>query len=342
MNFLENITFRRNRTKSDSIVTESNSLEEIIDNSANSLPEISQDGDTVHQLEAFKEQIDKLTNELNSAHNEIESLSIENNKLKRINEDLVKKTELYKKVTLSPISTTPNLKRQKRKNITNNSQPNKSRTDIDKHNKQNTPATDRTHSYQTQNQLPKISIISTNKNNKILSIAEKTFSDYRLCHYLTSNCKLKQLIHSLESKLTNYTLKDFCVILIGEDDFKTTNDYSDIIICLRETLLKTLHTNVILCLPTFKQGRYTTVFNSRVEIFNNMLYLDVATHEYVYLIDSNKNLSYDSEMYNYNTRSINNHGMRTIFEDILTLINNIKEYQCVENSEGLENNLFLE
>jgi hypothetical protein len=143
---------------------------------------------------------------------------------------------LYKKVTQSPISKnlTPKSKKQnKNKNILtiqkkNMEKENKNMQSNISNNTQHTPTKN------MQNSLPKISILSTNKTNSLLSIATKTIPQFNLCHYLTTNCSLKQLIYSLEKKLTNYTMQDFCVILIGEDDFVTKNDYSDIIIYLRD------------------------------------------------------------------------------------------------------------
>ncbi|KAL4719864.1 hypothetical protein ACJJTC_004945 [Scirpophaga incertulas] len=119
MNFLDNITLRRHRTKSESIVTET-SIEEV-DDSISSMPDISEDGDT-EQLGILREQIEKLTTDLNSAHREIELLSLENNKLKKSNEDLLKRNNLYKKVTQSPTprKTTPRLKKQVKANKMSN------------------------------------------------------------------------------------------------------------------------------------------------------------------------------------------------------------------------------
>lgn len=40
-----------------------------------------------------------------------------------------------------------------------------------------------------------------------------------------------------------------------------------------------------------------TMFNWRVETFNNLLYLDIMTHEHAYILDSNKYLDYNYNMF---------------------------------------------
>ncbi|KAJ8723137.1 hypothetical protein PYW08_003049 [Mythimna loreyi] len=104
MNFLDNITFRRNRSKSE---TKTNDTEENssltnspIDGTTTSLPDISDDED--EQITKLKQQLEQLTLELNSAHNEIESLTLENMKLNHLNQELQKQNALYKKVACSP------------------------------------------------------------------------------------------------------------------------------------------------------------------------------------------------------------------------------------------------
>ncbi|KAH9631112.1 hypothetical protein HF086_013070 [Spodoptera exigua] len=102
MNFLDNITFRRTRTKSDSILNESEvvAATPTLNETVTSVPEMSDDEDDL--VKKLREQITHLTLELQSAHSEIESLSLENSNLKSLNEKLSKNNDLYKKVTLTP------------------------------------------------------------------------------------------------------------------------------------------------------------------------------------------------------------------------------------------------
>lgn len=126
-------------------------------------------------------------------------------------------------------------------------------------------------------QRRKLCIVSTNKRNKILNIAKNTFQNYEICHYVSPNCNTEQLISNLDKKLIDYTMDDFCVILIGENDLYKTDNYVNIIIKLRETLQKVQNTNIIICVPTFKLSNYSILFNWRIETFNNLLYLDLQT-----------------------------------------------------------------
>lgn len=135
-------------------------------------------------------------------------------------------------------------------------------------------------------------------------------------------------------------MDDFCIILIGETDFKSTKEYSSIILHMRKVLEKIQHTNVVLCMTTYRQCKSNvTLYNMRVENFNNLLYQDILTHEHAYFIDSNKNLTWDYKMYRQNTGSVNNYGMQIIFQDIAELINYIRENTFTNTENGKINNM---
>ena len=71
----------------------------------------------------------------------------------------------------------------------------------------------------------KMCILSSNKRNDVSSIAEKTFNScFNLCHCLTPYGCTKQLLKDIDTKLPQFTLKDFCIIFLGDEDFKTTNN----------------------------------------------------------------------------------------------------------------------
>lgn len=99
MDFLGNITFRRPRTQSDKSIDDSVlNQTETLNCTTNSMPEISDD-DENDQIKALQEQIAILTSKLKDALNEIDKLSLENTTLKRVNEDLIKRNSVCKKVT---------------------------------------------------------------------------------------------------------------------------------------------------------------------------------------------------------------------------------------------------
>lgn len=351
MNFFENITFRKKsntRTKSteSSCDDENSSVNTTLDGTSNSLPNISTEENV--QITELKQKIEELNMQLNSAHEEINNLSIENSELKKTISNINSKHEFLKKATrklTQNIGTpnknskmsTPRCKGSQRKKSSMSSmldlhEPNITTPTTSKSSKTQ-PKTigQKVHKESDSNIKPsdrknKLCIVSTNKRNKILSIAEKTFRNFQVCHYVSPNCETLQLIKNLDKKLDAYTMQDFCVIMIGEEDFRTTKNYYNIAIELRETIKKIQHTNIILCLPTYKLNNYSTMFNWRIVTFNNLLHLDLETYEYVTVLDSNLDLSYDFSMFSEYNGKINDHGMRNIFQNLLSIINGYPTY----------------
>lgn len=339
MNSIENITFRRRRTYSDSSnVSELTFTENTLDVTTSSLPDVS-DQYVNQQIIQLKEEIENLKINLNSAHDEIESLSLENNELKRTNTELMKINELYKRISSSPAKPNSSIKKKKQ-NVKHNA--NKTtQTEIINDNKckqvRNIPDDENNKSgvindnvkESAQNEVRKsqICVLSTDKKTNVLTIADKylTCDRFKVCQYLKPHVGTVNLLDGIKNKLKEYTLKDYCIILIGEEDFKTTQNYFNIIFTLRKTLCEITNTNLIICLPTYKCRPNSNVYNWRVENFNNLLYLDIVTNNYAYLIDSNLNLTYDYRMFNSHTGEINYIGKKTIFRDVEELINSIEK-----------------
>lgn len=336
MNFFENITLRKNRTKSETDVDEFSSSNTTLEGSTKSLVEVLSD-ETDDEIQCLKQEIAKLKMELISAHDEISNLSIENSQLKETISKLSNKHNLLIKTTkkLSSNILTPTKK-------TNTSQVGATLTTplrVAKNKANQTPtgsknrvstsvainpyvASSQRHHKQIETGKNNICLISSNKTNKILSIAECTFAGCNICHYLTPNCGIIKLLSNLYCKISNFTMRDYCIIFIGEDDFQMTKNYSDLIVCIREALSDINHTNVILCLPTYKFNYYSAMYNWRIEIFNNLLYHDIQSYNYALLLDSNLNLSCDYSMFLRRTGKLNNHGMSNIFCDLKYLISN--------------------
>ncbi|CAH1643118.1 unnamed protein product [Spodoptera littoralis] len=359
MSFFENITLRRRRTNSDSNLINSSQFSTSThndDNSMGSMPDLSVDADN-EQITQLKQRIQNLEQELKSAHLEIESLSLENSSLKQTNDELLRKNKFYNTISCSPRKkNTPNkpvqTKTKKGKMKSANTQTtmypmspvltescddaNSKHTATD-HLRKTYPVT------QTQNKLTKklntIHIVSSNKKNKILTIAENTFPDkYKLCHYLLPNSNTEQLIKNIEIKLHGMTMNDFCVLMIGEEDFNTTKDYIYIISKLKQTLQRQKFTNIIICAPTYKCGSHIgSMYNWRVQNFNNKLYLDVLQYEYAYFLDTNKNLRW-GEMFHKTNGTVNNYGMSIIFKDVIDFITGISEELTASSNDQCSNN----
>lgn len=173
----------------------------------------------------------------------------------------------------------------------------------------------------------KICLISTNKQNKTSLIARATFQgNYDICHYLLPNRGIKQLLHGIESKVANFSINDYCIVMIGDEDFSHTENYHELVLHIRQALINIKHTTVLICIPTFKQGINTEMFNSRIESFNFLLDKDVIAHEYAYLVDSNLNLNYDNTMFHRLSGTLNNRGLKQVFRDVNQRINIINDW----------------
>ncbi|PZC78139.1 hypothetical protein B5X24_HaOG202590 [Helicoverpa armigera] len=364
MNFLNNITLRKkvNRcdpntsnvsqestdtfeSKTKSTEDEHSSSSLTIDGANNdSMPELSYDDNKVPELQL---QIQELNLKLIAANEEINILRIENADLKtKVKKECIETPNLNTSISNPTITTLQqnlveleNQLKQARNEIdTLNNQiatlqellQYKQNYDFDfltsKHNINTRTIHNERNSLVPKNKLTgKIHILSNNQRNKILSIAENTFpNNYEVCHYLLPNCNTVQMIQNIESKLCGFTMSDFCIIMIGEEDFRTTRDYHSLISKLKETLEKVKYTNVIICAPTYKYG-VGSMYNWRIENFNNKLYLDILANEYAYFLDSNKNLKCSYEMFHKNKGTINNYAMSIICKDILDYIQGIKE-----------------
>lgn len=337
MEFLENITFRLKsktiqNTEDSMVDTSCNSRSSPLDGTSSTLPAISDDEDQTeeliqttkmlqeieslkHKLQLANEKINNLSTQNYELQQELIELKIKNNnktstkvskkQLAKVQKDIIKPTEISSTGTTTKIPPTNDV----------------TGTSPTTTNNKTTQAPDKTKNikkYVTKIKAKKICILSSNKTNKILPISETYFHDYQICHYLNPNCGIEKLIDNIHTKLENFDQKDFCFILIGEEDFRRTNNYYDIIVKIRETLCKIQHTNIILCLPTFEYN--AIIFNSRIETFNNMLYLDNKIHNYAEILDSNLDLSYDYSMFCKFTGRLNNRGMNNIFQNLKWLV----------------------
>lgn len=177
----------------------------------------------------------------------------------------------------------------------------------------------------TKKSVIKYCLLSSSRNKHILPIAQKIFDEnVSFCHFCLPQAGLLDLVKNIHLRLDGFTMEDYCVILIGEEDFKTSRNYRDLIRLLRLALQKVDFTNVILCSPTYKINNYSSMYNGRIEMFNYLLCSDVAKYEYAYLIDSNLNLNCDYSMFLKYSGRVNYRGLMTIFEQIKKAIITIK------------------
>lgn len=305
-----------------------------------------------HQLENLKEKHDNLQNKLHSADVEIQNLIGENYTLKNRIKQLEQTVNNLKKICSSSSTqnkTTSTNKRsrksltKKKLNFCSEKEENQSFQDLNvspttstvEINKEMTQISEKntyreTENLSSQKQNPKkiespgkLCIISSNSKNKILQSAENNLEHTEICHYLTPGAGVHKLLKGIERKLQDFTLKDYCIIFLGDYDFNKTENYQDIVNYIRDCLQKLQHTNIIICLPTYKYAK--KIFNMRVELFNTLIYYDNLINEYAYILDCNKNLDYSPRMYTGQTGFLNNIGYRIIFSDLKILIADISE-----------------
>lgn len=182
----------------------------------------------------------------------------------------------------------------------------------------------------------KLCLISDNNVNAILGIAENTFPNDKICHYCMPKAGIMKLLETLDKKLVNYTLNDHCIIFIGETDFLVSKNYAELVNYIKFRLEKILHTNIILCCPTFKLKSNTSLFNTRIESFNRLLLQSNQIFNFTYTFDTNKQLEYSYGMFSKLTGKVNNAAIKNVFMNLKNYLELFKpsdhEYTCRYNN----------
>lgn len=303
----------------------------------------------------LSEQIKTLQMQLVSAHQEIEDLNSENFRLKSDLQKSLKTAETYKKICLTPErkGNTPSRQNKSKQHkispiISSNDSYIWTISDdktkiamLDKDTqtcnlnidtltqlKQNlTPISQQCNVAHEKSsgiiptpkhpkQKNRLCIISNNCTKGTLPLIEEIFSKgFEYCHYLLPNATMKDFFSSIDQKLKDFTMNDYCLIFIGENDLRN-GDCMDMLDSLRNSLKNATHTNKIICAPTYIKG--ALIYNYKVELFNNLLCLDTKNNKYAYFFDSNCALTH--EMFSNNTGKINKYGWRNIYNRIMSNI----------------------
>lgn len=164
-----------------------------------------------------------------------------------------------------------------------------------------------------------VMLSANNKNNIVKSIeGNGLFQDFSFCHYIRPRVGLRELLKDMTYHVRNLTREDYCLILIGEEDFINSNDLSALVQYIRESVEKISHTNLILACPTYICGR--SLYNSRVERFNQLLFGDLCNHKNnFFAYDCNANLVLD--MFSKVSGRLNNSGMKNVLQNLHHNIN---------------------
>lgn len=207
---------------------------------------------------------------------------------------------------------------------------------------------------QDSNCKPKICILSTNKQNNVLTIAQDVlYKGSTICHYLSPKASIPHLLYGLQSKLKNFTMTDYCIIMLSNEDFTEGQSIQMVLDCIKKSLQIITHTNVLLYAPTYQYGFGKEKINQTIKTFNNLLYNDVQTYNYAYLVDSNSYLTYDYSMFHKPSGKVSNSGIRRIFLGLASIIEKIisnrqpstptmSNIAHKDDETGRQNQLFLE
>ncbi|XP_061725415.1 uncharacterized protein LOC133531299 [Cydia pomonella] len=177
----------------------------------------------------------------------------------------------------------------------------------------------------------KLCILSNHhKKLRTLQAIQSTFDqDADFCHYTVPNGGIKALLSNLDNKLKHFTLNDYCIIFLGENDISRSECTITLVNYLRETLKKITHTNKIICLPTYVCG--ALIYNYKVEMFNNLLTMDMQTNNYAYIFDTNRDLTLD--MFSYSSGKIMKRGIRSALLSLNQFIAEIQDRPgCINES----------
>lgn len=328
----------------------------LFDMTMKSLPNTSLDES--NGLSELAAQIQKLKEELQIAHYEIEKLNMENCKLKMDLDKSQKAIDTYKRLGIHNTPLTGKNKAKTHKNSSHKSNCDRtilfSTPQTNQHTKEhslpNPPAaiepsdSGRNHrtnsefqshsesgkSTTTSNSTPrleavnkrikkrKLCILSNRTNNGPLKIVEQSFFPYfDLCRYSLPNSNIQQLVSKMKPKILDFDMNDYCIILLGETDFKNNNNYIELVRYIRSCISGLNHTNIIICAATYILG--SPIYNYKVELFNSLLYMELQNNKCTYFFDTNAYLNF--EMFSNYTGKVNNQGLRKVYE---RLIDNIK------------------
>lgn len=169
-----------------------------------------------------------------------------------------------------------------------------------------------------------ITIISTNssrRSNSTLNAMVKCFNDYSICHMTTPGGGIHQILNNLQDRLRDYTMQDYCVMLIGDRDFQLIEDFdaAALVSEITSTLATIKNTNVIVCTPTYICG--APIYNYRVELFNTYLNRKLKSNDCAHFFDSNLYVTFD--MFSYLTGKITNLGIVNILENVTWMLTKI-------------------
>lgn len=184
-------------------------------------------------------------------------------------------------------------------------------------------------------------VLSNSTQRGILQAIEENFSnDFKYCSYLMPDSKIIHLLTNIKTKLRDFSVNDYCIILLGDSDIKTNSNFINLVKVINESLRQITHTNIIICTPTYVRG--SPIYNYKVEIFNNLIYMDLEYHKYAYFFDSNNDLEFKFDLFSNRSGKLNKAGLNFIFKNIMDRIKiDFSLFPYVKINENEQNSQFF-
>ncbi|KAJ2937662.1 hypothetical protein O0L34_g19341 [Tuta absoluta] len=297
-------------------------------------------------VKTLKSEINKLKNDLAVAENELENIIIENNELKRKNQRLDQEKQIFKDLSQRlPTNGSNIMSRKKKKKLLQggsssslNSTPIKMslsqiayldrlekqivelHTELQIH-QEEIVRLNETIELLSQKQPEPINNLDQPRNNASKSGGTNQHKitqhvhrmniqeNLQICHHITPKVGIKILLRDIEEKLKNFTKDDYCIVLIGEQDFLTRQNYNDLVEFIHQKFGKvSTYTNIMIIMLQYKLGKIN--YNYRIETFNRLLYLCTNQFKYGLFFDSNQHLRPDH--FSRATGMLTDRGMKMI------------------------------
>lgn len=325
-------------------------LSSSIDNSTRSLPNLESQTQTF-LVDELRQQIKALQEQLLGADSEVQKLLNENYELQDVLCETRKKCDLYKTMLQSrtvaspqktPINKVSKIKKISKRRLSVSQMASSVMENQKSRSCENSPENTllastpesvwRSAGTNTSDKLlssplnqkahnigkNKVIFFSDNNRNKILQIikGQDYLQHFNYCHHVQPGSGLQNLLTAVSVQAKKLTKNDYCVILIGERDFHSTQDYHRLVSYTRKKLQKLNNTNYIIACPTYICG--SQLFNARVDAFNMLLFNDISMHNYSAFFDPNTNLTFD--MFSSWNGKLMNIGMRNIMENLKTYL----------------------
>lgn len=156
-----------------------------------------------------------------------------------------------------------------------------------------------------------LQILSSNNGNSIVKTISNNnyFGNFNFCHHIIPGVGITELFRDLHNSLKDMTRRDYCIVLIGDEDFHDSNDLNGLVLYIQESVKCITFTNVIVVCPTYICGK--PMYNARVEIFNYLLLNSLEKQNACFFVyEPNLNLSYD--MFSKRTGRLTDVGMKNV------------------------------